>query len=70
MRSFGGICILLGVAGFLYCSSVESGAGEMPDGLTVMQSLDYTAGRAELGKYVCAIVAASGVLLALFPRGR
>jgi hypothetical protein len=70
MRSFGGICLLLGVAGFFYFSSLASGAGEMPDGLSVRQSLDYSAGRAELGKYACAIVAASGVLLALFPRGR
>jgi hypothetical protein len=70
MRNFGGICLLLGIAGFLYFSSLQSALPDLPANLSISQTLEYPAGRYEMGKYVAAIIGALGVLLALFPRGR
>jgi hypothetical protein len=70
MRNFGGFMVVLGIVGFLYCSSQASKAGEVPDGKSISESLEYDAGRWEVGRYVCAGIGVFGLLMAMFPKGR
>jgi len=70
MRNFGGVLLLLGIAGFFYCSSRLSEAGPLPQGLSLSESLDRPAGRWEMARYGCAAVAGFGLLMAMFPKGR
>jgi hypothetical protein len=70
MRNFGGIMLLVGIIGFLYCSDRASKAGEVPEGKSISESLEYDAGKWEVGRYVCAGIGAFGLLMAMFPKGR
>lgn len=70
MRNVGGIVLVLGIAGFLYCSSRLSEGPPLPEGMSVSESLHQAAGRWDLARYGCAAVAGFGLLMALFPKGR
>jgi len=70
MRNFGGFMLVLGIVGFLYCSSRASDAGAVPEGKSISESLEYDAGRWEVARYVCAGIGAFGLLMAMFPKGR
>jgi hypothetical protein len=70
VRNFGGILIVAGIVGFLYCSNELGKAEAVPEGLSVSQSFRYPAGKLEVGRYGALAVAGMGVLLALFPSGR
>jgi len=70
MRNFGGVMLLVGIIGFLYCSDRASKAGEVPEGKSISESLEYDAGKWQVGRYVCAGVGAFGLLMAMFPKGR
>jgi hypothetical protein len=70
MRNFGGILMVVGVAGFLYCSSQLSTLEPVPEGLTAVESLDHPAGRYEIGRWASACAAGFGFLMAMFPKGR
>jgi len=70
MRNFGGLMLLVGMVGFLYCSSQLSKTGEVPEGKSISESLEYDAGRWEVGRYVCAGIGAFGLLMTMFPKGR
>ena len=52
MRNFGGFMLLVGILGFLYCSSQLSKTGSVPEGKSISESLEYDAGRWEVGRYV------------------
>jgi hypothetical protein len=70
MRNFGGFLLVLGIVGFLYCSSKLSEAGSVPEGKSISESLEYEAGKWEVGRYACAGIGAFGFLMAMFPKGR
>jgi hypothetical protein len=70
MRSFGGLLLVAGIAGFLYCGSQLSGLDPVPEGLSLARSLEYPAGRYEVGRWVSACAAGFGLLMAMFPKGR
>jgi hypothetical protein len=70
MRTLGALFVLLGLLAFFYCGSQLSAEAPVPEGLTITQSLQYPAGRLEMGRYAGIGVAAIGFLLALFPKGR
>lgn len=70
MRNFGGILLVLGFVGFLYCSSEMSKYGPVPEGLTISESLEHPAGRYEIGRWASACAGFFGVLMAMFPKGR
>jgi hypothetical protein len=44
MRNFGGFMLLVGILGFLYCSSQLSKTGSVPEGKSISESLEYDAG--------------------------
>ena len=68
MRSFGALLLVLGIAGFLYCSSKAKDAGPVPEGKSISESLEYDAGKWEVARYVCAGMGAFGVLLTMVPK--
>jgi hypothetical protein len=70
MRNFGGFMLLIGILGFLYCSSKLSDMGPVPEGKSISESLEYESGRYEVGRYVCAGLGAFGLLMTMFPKGR
>ncbi len=70
MRNFGAILLLLGIVGFLYCSSRLSEAAPLPEGLSVEESLSQPAGRWEVARYACGAAAGFGLLMTIFPKGR
>lgn len=70
MRNFGTLLIFAGIVGFFYCSSQLGSAEPVPEGLSISRSLDYPAGRFEVGRYASVGAAAIGVLFAMFPQGR
>jgi hypothetical protein len=70
MRNLGGVLLLLGALGFFFCSARLSNMDPLPAGLSIGDSLRYTAGRFEVGRYVAAMAAGIGLILALFPKGR
>lgn len=70
MRNFGGFMVVLGIVGFLYCSSQASKAGPVPEGKSISESLEYEAGRWEVGRYASAGAAFFGLLMLMFPKGR
>ena len=70
MRNMGGILLLLGVAGFFYCSSRLSDMTPLSSGMSIGDSLEQPAGRWEMARYACAGVAGFGLLMAMFPKGR
>jgi hypothetical protein len=62
--------MLLGILGFLYCSSRLSETTPLPQGLSVSDGLDHPAGRWEMARYGSAAAAGFGLLMTLFPKGR
>lgn len=70
MRNFGMIMLVLAIVGFAYASDEVKKCEPLPDGLSARESLDYPSGRWELARYGAAALAATGFLLAVFPRGR
>ena len=70
MRNFGAVLLLLGVFGFLYCSSRLSETAPLPEGLSVEDSLRQPAGRWEMARYASGAAAGFGLLMAIFPKGR
>jgi hypothetical protein len=70
MRNYGAILLLLGIVGFLYCSSRLSESAPLPTGLSVEDSLGEPAGRWEVARYACGAAAGFGLLMAMFPKGR
>ena len=70
MRSFGALMVVLGIVGFLYCSSKAQTAGTVPEGKTISESLEYDAGRYEMGRYVCAAMGAFGILVLIVSKER
>jgi hypothetical protein len=70
MRNFGGLLLVLGVAGFLYASSRLSEAEPLAEGLSISESLKEPAGRWEMARYGSAALAGFGLLMAMFPKGR
>jgi hypothetical protein len=70
MRNAGGMLLLVGVLGFFYCSARLSNLEPVPAGKSISDSLQYPAGRFEVGRYASAMVGAVGLILALFPKGR
>jgi hypothetical protein len=70
MRNFGGILLALGILGFFYSSSRVEELGPLPAGLSVSEGLKESAGRWEMARYGCVAVAAFGLLMTLFPKGR
>jgi hypothetical protein len=70
MRNLGGILLILGIGGFLYCSNQQSTIAPLASELTIGESLEQPAGRWEMARYGCAAAAGFGLLMALFPKGR
>jgi hypothetical protein len=70
MRNLGGILLLVGIGGFIYCHSQLGTAGPLPEGLTITEALEYSAGRFEVGRYAAAFMAVFGFLLVMFPKSR
>jgi hypothetical protein len=70
MRNFGGIMLLLGVLGFFYCAGKLDEYDPVPEGTSISKSLELPAGRWDIGRYLCGMVAGFGVLMAIFPKGR
>lgn len=70
MRNSGAILLVLGIGGFLYCSSRLDEVAPLPQGMSVSESLNQPAGRWELARYGSAAVAGFGLLMAMFPKGR
>ena len=70
MRNFGGILLLLGIFGFVYCASQVDKYDPVPAGKSISEALDYPAGKWDVGRYACAAGAGFGLLMALFPKGR
>ena len=71
MRNFGGVLLLVGFVGFLFCSDRLSKLEPVPPGQSVSESVRfYPAGRWEVARYVAAAAAGFGLLMAVFPKGR
>ena len=70
MRNFGIITLVLGILGFFYCGGQLQDYEPVPAGLSIGKALELPAGRWEVGRYACGLVAAFGMLMAFFPRGR
>ena len=70
MRNLGAIFLLLGIVGFLYCSSRLSETAALPAGLSVEEALKQPAGRWDVARYACGAAAGFGLLMTIFPKGR
>lgn len=70
MRNVGAVLLLIGIAGFVYCSDRLSALPPLSQGLSVSEGLELPAGRWEMGRYACAAVAGFGLLMTFFPKGR
>jgi hypothetical protein len=70
MRTFGLVLLVAGVVGFFYCSSQLEKAEPLPAEISISKSLDYPAGRFEVGRYASVAAGFCGVILLMFPQGR
>jgi len=70
VRQWGGILLVSGILGFLYCSSRLSSLPPLPEGEGLSESLRHPSGPWEVGRYATAFAAGVGLLLFLFPKGR
>jgi len=70
MRNMGGLLLLVGALGFFYCSSQLSHLEAVPAGKSIGESLQYPAGKFEVGRYAAVMAAGVGFVLAMFPKGR
>ena len=70
MRNLGLILLLVGVAGFFYCSSRASQYEPLRAGLSVSESLETERGQWDAGRYAAAAFAFTGLVLTMLPKGR
>jgi hypothetical protein len=70
MRNFGGIMLVLGGLGFFYCTGQRDNYPALPEGLSLSDSMNQPAGKWDVARYACAGLAAFGLLMAFFPKGR
>jgi hypothetical protein len=70
MRNFGTLLLIGGILGFLYCSQQASKAGTVPEGKSISESLEYDAGKWEVGRYACGAAAVFGLIMTLMPKAR
>jgi hypothetical protein len=70
MRNFGGVLMLIGLFGFIYCASQLDKYEPVPEGKGISESLHYEAGKWDVARYACAGVAGFGLLMFFFPKGR
>ncbi|MFI5327231.1 MAG: hypothetical protein ACHQ7H_13415 [Candidatus Rokuibacteriota bacterium] len=70
MRNLGFILLLVGVAGFFYCSSRASQYEPLRAGLSVSESLETERGQWDAGRYAAAAFAFTGIVLTMLPKGR
>ena len=68
MRNFGVVLLIGGLLGFYYCSQQASKAGTVPEGKSISESLEYDAGKWEVGRYACGAAAVFGLLLCMMPK--
>jgi hypothetical protein len=69
MRNFGFVLVLVGIAGFFYCSSRASELQPLRPGLSVAESLETERGQWDAGRYACAAAAFMGFVLTMVPKG-
>jgi hypothetical protein len=70
MRNFGFILILVGIAGFVYCTSEMKGLEPLAADADLGDYFRNMAGRLELGRFAAAGAALIGLIMAFFPQGR
>ncbi len=70
MRNRGGIILVIGIAGFLYCSVRASDLPPRPPDQSIGEMLHSPRGRWEALRDVSVFLAAAGAVLALFSRGQ
>jgi hypothetical protein len=70
MRNFGIVVLIFGILAFFYASSRLDDVEPLRDGLSISESLKEPAGRWQMARYASAGVAAFGLLMSLFPKGR
>jgi hypothetical protein len=70
MRGFGGLCLLAGIVLFFYAGDQRDRYDPVPPDTSVVDSVHYPAGQWELARYGGALIAATGLLFALYPKGR
>jgi hypothetical protein len=70
MRNFGVLMLIVGIAGFLYCSDRASKAGSVPEGKSISESLEYDAGKWEVARYACGAAAMFGLLTIMVAKDR
>jgi len=70
MRNSGGIVLVIGIAGFIYCSMRAAELPPVDRGLSITETLAAPRGRWEGLRDASVFVAACGAVLAVFGRGR
>jgi hypothetical protein len=70
MRTFGAALLLVGGAGYVYCSDRLAEVPPLPQGLSIERAVEMPAGRWQIGEYASAFVGVAGLLFVMFPKGR
>jgi hypothetical protein len=70
MRNRGGIILVIGIAGFIYCSVRAADLPPLDPGLSISEILATPRGRWEALRDASVFVGACGAVLAVFGRGR
>ena len=70
MRNFGFILIVVGIAGFFYCTTQMQGLEPLSANADLGDYFRNKAGRLELGRFAAAGAGFIGLLMAFFPQGR
>ena len=70
MRNLGLLMLVAGIVGCLDCSDKASKAGTVPEGKSISESLEYDAGKWEVGRYACGAAAVFGLLMTMMPKAR
>jgi len=70
MRNFGAMLIVAGIVGYIYCSDQLTKLEPVPEETSIGKSLEYPAGKFEVGRYAAVAGAFCGLLLAMYPQGR
>ena len=68
MRNFSSLLILGGIVGFLYCQHQLSTLEPVPEGLSISRSMQYPAGKMEMGRAAAAGAAVFGLLMLMARR--
>lgn len=69
MRNRGGILLVIGIAGFIFCSVRASDLPPLDPALSITETLDTPRGRWEAARDASVFLGAVGALLAMFGRG-